>query len=70
MVVYNSLDDVALILDELKNAGVKKAEICLVGWNKGGHDGRYPQILPIEEKIGGETKLRELIKRGSPWAIK
>lgn len=64
VVVYNSLDDVALILDELKNAGVKKAEICLVGWNKGGHDGRYPQILPIEEKIGGETKLRELIKKG------
>ena len=49
------------IIDELKKQGVDKAEICLIGWNISGHDGRYPQMFPVEEKLGGEQKLRELI---------
>ena len=49
------------LIDELYNQGIYKAQICLVGWNKSGHDGRYPQLFPVEEKLGGETKLRELI---------
>ena len=49
------------IVDELKKAGVDKAQFCLIGWNKSGHDGRYPQIFPVEEKLGGEEGLRELI---------
>lgn len=49
------------LIDELKRQGVDKAQICLVGWNKSGHDGRYPQLFPVEEKLGGEAKLRELI---------
>ena len=49
------------LIDELKRQGVDKAEICLVGWNSGGHDERYPQIFPVEKKLGGEEKLRELI---------
>lgn len=49
------------IIDELKRQGVDKAQLCLVGWNKSGHDGRYPQMFPVEEKLGGEEKLRELI---------
>ena len=48
-------------INELKLQGVDKAQICLVGWNKSGHDGRYPQMFPVEEKLGGEGKLRELI---------
>ena len=27
---------------QLKAKGVEKAELCLVGWNISGHDGRYP----------------------------
>ena len=50
------------IIDELKRQGVGKAQICLVGWNKSGHDGRYPQIFPVEEALGGEEKLKELIQ--------
>lgn len=50
------------IIDELKRQGVDKAQLCLVGWNKSGHDGRYPQLFPVEEKLGGEEKLKELIK--------
>lgn len=50
------------LIDELKAQGVDKAQICLVGWNKSGHDGRWPQMFPVEEKLGGEEGLRKLIK--------
>ena len=33
----------------------------MVGWNKSGHDGRWPQAFPVEEKLGGEEGLREAI---------
>ena len=50
------------IVRELKRQGVGHAEICLVGWNKGGHDGAYPQLFPVEPSLGGEVKLREFIR--------
>ena len=56
-----TFDRVKDLIDELKAQGVDKAQICLVGWNKSGHDGRYPQLFPVEEKLGGEEKLRSLI---------
>ena len=58
-----TFERVGEILDALKKAGVKHAEICLVGWNQKGHDGRWPQIFPVEEGLGGEAKLRALIKK-------
>lgn len=61
MKVACTFERVKDIIDELKAAGVDKAQLCLVGWNKSGHDGRYPQLFPVEEKLGGEEKLRELI---------
>lgn len=44
-----------------KEAGVPPLEFCLVGWNKGGHDGCYPQLWPVEPALGGETGLRRLV---------
>ena len=55
--------DVEELIDELKSLGVEKADICLVGYNKSGHDGRWPQLFPIEEKFGGEEGLKKLIKK-------
>lgn len=52
------------IIDELKAQGVKKAEICLVGFETKGHDGRWPQIFPVEESIGGEEAVRAAIAYG------
>lgn len=63
MYVACTFDRVGDILDELKRQGVDKAEICLVGWNVKGHDGRWPQMFPVEEKLGGEEGLRRLIKK-------
>ena len=46
----------------LRAAGVGKAELCLVGWNIGGHDGRWPQAFPAEPLLGGDDGLREAIR--------
>ena len=62
MYVACTFEDVKLFIDKLKEKGVEKAEICLVGWNVSGHDGRWPQAFPVEEKFGGEEKLVELLK--------
>lgn len=51
------------LIDELKAAGVEKADICLVGWNVSGHDGRWPEIFPVEPKLGGEEGLKKLIAK-------
>lgn len=50
------------IMNEFRRQGIPEAEFCLVGWNKGGHDGAYPQIFPVEPKMGGEGKLRALLE--------
>lgn len=52
------------LIDEFKKQGIEKAEFCLIGWNLKGHDGRYPDTLPVEPQLGGEEKLREVIKYG------
>ena len=64
MHVACDFDRVSDILDELYAQGVRKAEISLVGWNVRGHDGRWPQIFPVEPALGGEEKLRALIRKG------
>jgi len=63
MKVAVTFDRVGDILDEFKRQGVDRAEICLVGWNQKGHDGRFPELFPVEEQLGGEAKLRKLVKK-------
>lgn len=58
---YVTFDRVKEIIDACDAAGVGDAEYCLVGWNYRGHDGRWPQMFPVEPLLGGEAKLRELI---------
>lgn len=50
------------IASEFRRQGIGGAEFCLVGWNVGGHDGRWPQIFPVEPSLGGEAKLKEAIR--------
>ena len=49
------------LMDAYKRAGIEDADFCLVGWNRKGHDGRYPQLFPVEPDLGGEKDLRALI---------
>ena len=57
-----TFDRVVDIARSLKGAGVEKAELCLVGWNIGGHDGRWPQAFPAEPTLGGDEGLRRCVK--------
>lgn len=52
------------ILNRLKKRRIDKVEICLVGFETKGHDGRWPQLLPIEESIGGQEQLTALCAYG------
>ena len=63
MITACSFQRVGEIIDEFKAQGIEKAEICLVGWNTKGHDGRWPQCFPVCEELGGEQALRDLIKK-------
>lgn len=63
MKVVITFDRFMDIVDEFKKQGIQKAQFCLVGWNIGGHDGRYPQIFPPDERLGGEKKLRLAIQK-------
>ena len=56
-----TFDRFARIADEFRRQGIGGAEFCLVGWNVGGHDGRWPQIFPVEPSLGGEAKLKAAI---------
>ncbi len=56
-----TFERVKAIIDELKRQGVAEAELCLVGWNVGGHDGRWPQYFPSEPKLGGDEGLKDAI---------
>ncbi|MBQ9098191.1 MAG: hypothetical protein IJY50_02035 [Clostridia bacterium] len=49
------------IADELKRQGVEGAELQLVGWNRSGHDGRFPQLFPADPRLGGDQGLKETI---------
>ncbi len=51
------------IVDAMWNAGIRRAVITLVGWNRGGHDGAYPTRFPVNAEAGGEEELRRLIEK-------
>lgn len=59
--VFLTFDDVSKKIDEFYAAGIKKLDFCLVGWNDGGMDGRFPTLFPPEQKLGGESAMKETV---------
>lgn len=57
MTVFMTFDMVRKVAEEFKRQDVGAAELNLVGWNYGGHDGAFPQLFPVEEKVGGEESM-------------
>ncbi len=55
------------ILDECYRQGIRHAEFCLVGWNIGGHDGRFPDLFPVEPKLGTLDDLKALIAKAKGY---
>ena len=61
LTVAMTFDRTKELVEACAKSGIGSAEFCLVGWNYRGHDGRYPQIWPIEPQLGGEAALRRLV---------
>jgi hypothetical protein len=61
MFVACSFERVSDIADELKRQGVEGAELQLVGWNRSGHDGRFPQLFPADPRKLDYRKVRRPI---------
>ena len=63
MKIACTVEDLNKIIDRMHEKGIKQAEICLVGWGPGGHDGRFPQQYPCDERFGGDEALKAFISR-------
>jgi hypothetical protein len=60
LIRMTSFADVQEIMADLDAAGVSRVDVTLNGWNQGGAQSRYPQRLPVEERLGGADGLRAL----------
>ncbi len=55
-----TFDEAREILTALKERGVGKLTATVVGWGQDGHDGMPPTRFPVDERLGGEAKMKEL----------
>lgn len=62
--VYCTFDDSMDLMRLFKQKGVDNVQFCYTGWIQKGHDGRSLEIFPVEEAVGGETKMREAVAMG------
>ncbi len=65
--VAMTFDRVCELMDEFHRQGIEHAEFQLVGWNKSGHDGRFPDLYPVEPLLGGEEGMRKVIARAHAY---
>lgn len=64
MVVQYTFDYGRDVLSRIKKEGMDNVEFCFVGWQKGGHDGPFPDLFPVPEELGGEKGMVETINFG------
>lgn len=64
MCVDHTFDEYMDFLKRAKAAGIDYADMCMVGWQPGGHDGAFPDLFPPDERFGGEEKMKEAIALG------
>ncbi len=62
LIRMTSFADIQKMVAELESAGVRRVDVTVYGWNKGGANSRYPQRLPVEKRLGGEEGLRALAR--------
>lgn len=61
---YMTFSEASVALRKLKKAGVDRILTQCTGWNARGHDGLYPLRFPIEERLGGESGFRQMVRDG------
>ena len=64
VLVEHTFEDFKDIMRRFKDIGVNKAEMCMVGFQQGGHDGPFPDLFPADERFGGEKGMRDAIAYG------
>ena len=57
-----TFDQTVEFIKAIRDAGVDKVSVCSAGWQSGGYDGRFPQLFPIPEELGGEAALKRMTK--------
>jgi hypothetical protein len=67
MHVAVTFDRAGDIVEEFRRQGIDQAEFCLVGWNRSGHDGCFPDLFPVEPKLGGEEALLRLTRKARDY---
>jgi hypothetical protein len=60
MVLMTTFDQARAILNDLDEAGVKRLDVSLWLWNKGGTTQKYPSRMPVDQRLGGEKALFKL----------
>lgn len=65
--IVHTFDGFMDVMTKIHEAGVKEADMCFVGWQVNGFDGYFPDLFPVEERLGGEAKMREAIKLGKSF---
>ncbi len=46
------------IVEDCLARGTTRLAVVLVGWGQDGHDGKYPTLLPPDDRVGGEEGMR------------
>ena len=64
VLIEHTFADFKDIMRRFKEIGIDKAEMCMVGFQKGGHDGPFPDIFPADERFGGEQGMIDAIAYG------
>lgn len=66
MRVAVDIEKLNMIVDKLYAKGIRNVELCLVGWAVGGHDGRFPQQVPVDPRFGkvdADAEMRAFIEK-------
>ena len=64
VLVEHTFEDFKDIMRRCREIGIDKAEMCMVGFQPGGHDGPFPDLFPADERFGGEKGMRDAIAYG------
>lgn len=59
--VFMNFEQAMLLADECRTQELDKIDFTFIGWNRGGHDGAFPQLFPVEPRFGGEAVMRRAI---------
>ena len=61
LVVKTRFTEVRGIAQSIRDAGIERATIVLVGWNTEGRDGLYPGRFPVESAVGGPDAMSQAL---------